>query len=310
MGTDISAQIKKALDEAAELEKSRDAANARKASIEKEIADLNERITNLGSGKDSVAKELDALLARKGPLSEEISKAKAEIDSLTRQKMDQETKAEALRAEAKTAAENLDIMTQINGEMVAETEKARSEAAKLLETKTKIEEEIARLKKEIEDLKEAIIVKGKAEGDRIVTQALNARDEIRAEIEEQMHDRVVEFSHKIFQGVLSVAEQKLVHEGLLEGVFLELERIENDRLGAVNIGGATERAITVKTAHPMTAEQKKKLEAILSLKLNKTVDVKETVENEIIAGVVIVLGSFVIDGSLSARFKKEAARIK
>lgn len=209
-------------------------------------------------------------------------------------------------------------LQQLNEE---NTSKAQELAAKIADAENeyrekmaKTDEEIrfmkAKAKKEIEDLKEAIIVKGKAEGDRIVTQALNARDEIRAEIEEQMHDRVVEFSHKIFQGVLSVAEQKLVHEGLLEGVFLELERIENDRLGAVNIGGATERAITVKTAHPMTAEQKKKLEAILSLKLNKTVDVKETVENEIIAGVVIVLGSFVIDGSLSARFKKEAARIK
>ena len=78
----------------------------------------------------------------------------------------------------------------------------------------------------IMSLQEAIIMKGKAEGDRIVTQALNARDEIRAEIEEQMHERVVEFAHKVFRKVLSADEQKLVHEGLLESVFQELIKVK------------------------------------------------------------------------------------
>ena len=165
----------------------------------------------------------------------------------------------------------------------------------------------AKAKKEIEDIKEAIIAKGKAEGDRIVTQALNARDEIRAEIEEQLHERVVEFSHRIFRKVLSVQEQKLVHEGLLEGVFRELEEIEQDRLQGVNVD---EGAVEVKTPHPMTAGQKTKLEEILSSKFNKKIVTEEAVEEDIIAGIVITLGSFIIDGSLSERFKKSAQNTK
>ena len=160
-------------------------------------------------------------------------------------------------------------LQQLNEE---NSNKAQELAAKITDAESeyrekmlKIDEDIrlmkAKAKKEIENLKEAIIAKGKAEGDRIVTQALNARDEIRAEIEEQMHERVVEFSRKIFREVLSAKEQKLVHEGLLESVFQELEKIENDRLKAVNMDGASEGAVAVKTPHLMTAEQKKKLES-------------------------------------------------
>ena len=168
----------------------------------------------------------------------------------------------------------------------------------------------AKAKKEIEALKEAIIAKGKEEGDRIVTQALNARDEIRAEIEDQMHEKVVEFSRKIFLKVLSTEEQRLVHEGLLESVFQELEKIENDRFHAVSLDGMSEGAVGVKTSYSMTTEQKKKLEVILSSKLDKKVSIEETVEKEIIAGIIIALGSFVIDGSLSERFKKASQGIK
>ncbi len=209
-------------------------------------------------------------------------------------------------------------LQQLNEE---NSRKAQELAAKIADAENeyrertlKTDEEIqlmkSKAKKDIENLKEAIIAKGKAEGDRIVTQALNARDEIRAEIEEQMHERVVEFSRRIFREVLSAKEQKLVHEGLLESVFEELAAIESDRLQTVNVDGVSEGAVEVKTLHPMMPEQKEKLENILSSKLGKKITVKEEPEKEIIAGITITLGSFVIDGSLSERFRKAAGSIK
>jgi F0F1-type ATP synthase membrane subunit b/b' len=196
-------------------------------------------------------------------------------------------------------------------ELVSKISDAENEyREKMLRTDEEIRVMKTKAKKEIETLKEAIIVKGKEEGDRIVNQALNARDEIRAEIEEQMHERVVEFSRKIFLKVLSAEEQRLVHEGLLESVFQELEGIEADRFATVNLDGMSDGTIEVKTSHSMTQEQKKKLEVVLSSKLDKKISINETVENEVIAGIVIALGSFVIDGSLSERFKKAAGSIK
>ncbi len=178
----------------------------------------------------------------------------------------------------------------------------------------KTDEEIrilrAKSKKEIEDLKEAIIEKGKAEGDRIVTQALNARDEIRAEIEEQMSEKAVDLSRKIFQKILGAEEQKLVHDGLLENVFQELDQIDGTRLKAVDLDEKSKGKAEVKTPHAMTAQQKEKLEAALSSKLEQTIKVEEVIDKDIIAGITIAFGSFVIDGSFSGRFTKTAANIK
>ena len=201
------------------------------------------------------------------------------------------------------------------------TQKAQELAGKISDAENeyrekmlKMDEEIrvlkAKAKKEIEDLKEAIIAKSKAESDRIVTQALNARDEIRAEIEEQMHERAVELSRRIFRKILSSDEQALVHGGLLESVFRELSEIDKDRLKAVDPDESLKGVIEVKTSQPMTAQQKERLETILSLKLDQKITVKEVTDKEIIAGIVIALGSFVIDGSFAERFRKAAADIK
>ncbi len=177
---------------------------------------------------------------------------------------------------------------------------------KMLKTDEEIRMMKAKTKKEIEDLKEAIIAKGKAEGDRIVTQALNARDEIRAEIEEQMTERAIGVSRKIFAKVLTSEEQRPIHDGLLANVFSEVEKIDKDRFEGVDMDDAPSYTVQVKTAHFMTAEQKEILEKILSSKLEKNIILEESIDKDILAGIVIALGSFVIDGSFVERFNKAA----
>ncbi|HQP09966.1 MAG TPA: F0F1 ATP synthase subunit delta [Candidatus Omnitrophota bacterium] len=209
-------------------------------------------------------------------------------------------------------------LQQLNEE---NTQKAQELAAKVAEAENeyrekmlKTDEEIrllkAKAKKEIEDLKEAIIAKGKAEGDRIVTQALNARDEIRAEIEEQMNERAIDLSRKIFRKVLGAPEQQRVHEGLIEGVLSELEKMDKEQLQAIPLDKASQGKVQVKTAHPLSADQKKRLETILTSRLGQSITAEETVGQEIIAGIVITLGSFVIDGSFAERFNRAAASMK
>lgn len=196
-------------------------------------------------------------------------------------------------------------------ELAAKIADADSEyREKMLRTDEEIELMKEKARKEIQELKEVVISKAKAEGDRLMTQALNARDEIRAEIEEQIHERVVDLSQEIFSQILSAPEQKLVHEGLLKHVLEELNAVESERLKAVCMNDASGNVAQVKVSHGLTEQQKKELEKTLSSKLGKTIKVEESVTSEIIAGIVIAMGSFVIDGSLLSRFKKAAENIK
>jgi F-type H+-transporting ATPase subunit b len=208
-------------------------------------------------------------------------------------------------------------LQQLNEE---NAEKSKELARKILDAENDHRERIAQAEKEarelkvkarreIEELKEALVAKGKAEGDSIVAQALNSKKEIRAEIEEEMHGKSVDLSRRICQKVLGSDELKLVFDGLLKNVLEELENIDKDRLKAIDLGEGSPLRIQVKASHAMNAQQKDKLETILSSKLDARISVQEVIDRDILSGIIIVLGSVVIDGSLSERFRKAAAEL-
>jgi len=182
------------------------------------------------------------------------------------------------------------------------------------EKMTKCEDETRKMKadarKEIEELKEAMIAKGKAESEHMIAQAINTKKELRAEVESEMYGKSIDISCKIFQKVLSSTEQKLVFDGFLENVFQELTAIEKDHLQAVDLGEGSESTVDVKSSHPMSPQQKSRLEKILSSKLDHTIVVQEEIDTQVVSGIVIQLGSIVIDGSLSEKFRKAAEELK
>lgn len=209
-------------------------------------------------------------------------------------------------------------LQQLNEE---NTEKSKELTRKILDAENEYRDKIsqaerevrelkAKARKEIEELKEALIAKGKAEGDSIVAQALNSKKEIRSEIEEEMYSKSSEFSCRIFQKVLGSDEQGLVFNGLMKSVLEELENIEKDRLKAIDLGEGLRISVQAKVSHSMSSQQKEKLEAILSSKLDKKVKIQESIDRDVISGIIIVLGSVIIDGSISERFKKAAAELR
>lgn len=208
-------------------------------------------------------------------------------------------------------------LQQLNEE---NAQKARELATKIADADTeyrskmaKADDEIrelkARAKKEVEQLKETMVAVGKAEGARIVAQAMNTKEEIRAEIEDQMKDKGVDLSCRIFRKVLSSEEQGLVFDGLLESVMKELEGLDSGQLKNIGPGVTASGMIEVRSSHSMEARQKQRLEKILSGKFGRDLQVKEVIDRDVIAGIVIEIGSFVIDGSLLDRFKKAAAAL-
>lgn len=179
------------------------------------------------------------------------------------------------------------------------------------EKMNKAEDDMRALKvqsqKEIDELREAMIAKGKAESEQIISQALASKKEMRAEIEDEMYEKSVDLCFTILQKILSSEEQKLVYDGLLSSVMTELESMDGQQLKSIELDGD---AVDVKTSHPMNAAQKDRLKKILSGKMDRAVTVREQIDHETIAGIVILLGSFVIDGSLAERFRKAARDLR
>jgi F0F1-type ATP synthase membrane subunit b/b' len=181
---------------------------------------------------------------------------------------------------------------------------------KLAKAEQEVKEMKAAAKKEIESLKEAMVSQGKAEADRIISQALGAKKEMRAEIEEEMKDRSTLFSYRMIQNILSADEQKAVHDGLVDSLLQELAGLERERLQTGGFRTGAEKRVDIKTAHPLSQGQKEKLEAVLSAQLEQKTVLQAVVDKEVIAGVVIMLDNLVVDGSLAERLRKAAETVR
>jgi len=167
-------------------------------------------------------------------------------------------------------------------------------------------------KKEGDALKEERIAEGKQEAERIIQQALNAKGEMRIEIEEQMQEKSADFSYKIIRKILSGEGQKMVHDGLVAEGLKELDKIDAAALKEIGdkLASASGLAVEIRTPHAMSSPQKEKLIKILSSKTAKDVNLQEVVDQDIVAGFIVKLDSFVIDGSLLEKFKKAAETLK
>ncbi len=190
-------------------------------------------------------------------------------------------------------------------ELAAKIEEAHGQYQEKMEN---AEREIKRLKgqaeEEIGKLKEDVLNKARQEGERIVNQALNTKEKLKEEIESRMVHKCIEQSLELIHVVLNAQSQLSLHQGLVDNILEEIEKIEPEKL-KINIDKG--RLIT---PYEITKPQKEKIIAILSKKSGKEISLEEEIDKNIIAGITIKLGSLVIDGSLANKLREAAEALK
>lgn len=163
------------------------------------------------------------------------------------------------------------------------------------------EEEATKLKVQAKEdarkFKEDALNKAKHEGERIMAQALSAKEEMRHEVETQMEAASIARSLKLVRAVLSSESLELLHQSCLREVIQEIEKIEDAHLRVTVSEGSL---ITPYEIDPKTKDE---IAGLLSGKTGKTIVLDEKIDREIIAGITIKLGSMMIDGSLSGKLK-------
>lgn len=197
-----------------------------------------------------------------------------------------------------------------NAQKAAELEQKIEEAEKHYREKlVQAEDEIKKLKerasKEAEVLKEQMVTKAKEERDRLIEQAINAKEKLREEIESGLVEKSLEFSRRIVTEIFNSEHQKLVYDAFLKEVFEAMEKMD---LGALKGVGIQE--CRVQTSHALDSQQREKLIKILSERAGEKVSLEEVTEKGLIAGIIVQIGSFRIDGSLAAKFRKAAENIR
>lgn len=211
-----------------------------------------------------------------------------------------------------------------NSRKAVELEQKIEEAEKHYKEKlVRAEDEIKKLKeravKEAEVLKEQIVTKAKEERDRLIEQAINAREKLREDIEAGLVEKSLELSRRIVTEIFNSEHQKLVYDAFLKEVFEAMEKMDlGTRKGVipgttVPVPAHSSAGITqcrVQSSHALDPRQREKLIKILSERAGEKVSLEEVTDKGLIAGIIVQIGSFRIDGSLAAKFRKAAENIR
>ena len=175
---------------------------------------------------------------------------------------------------------------------------------KSAEAREKMEREREASERELGKLKESMLNDAKRESERIIGEAQINKEKTRREIFEEMANTAVDFSRQIFDLVFSDKIGSAINRQFVDELIEALEGIDES---TVTVEGGEREFVA---SHPLDADQKKRLEEVLSRKFGTEIRVSEKVDPKLLAGLVLRMGGLEIDGSLINRFQEAAVEVK
>ncbi len=162
-------------------------------------------------------------------------------------------------------------------------------------------EEISRLRAkaeaEIDQMRARIIDEAEKEAERIIKAAFNAKEKMCEEIAAGLKKKAPELAVQIFKQLLSERVRLVVHRELVEELVLSLKEMEFEFSKSVNTA-------EVCCAYPLLSEEVNAIEEVLALRIGHKVGLEVKEDKELVAGIVLRVGSLEIDGDLNTRLAK------
>ncbi len=200
-----------------------------------------------------------------------------------------------------------------------EAESARARQAELSQKIREADEELSRRRQELDTIekklksdlesssakeKEAILVKARQEGEEIIAKAQNSRDQLKRDIEKAMELKIIDYSSKILNDILSNKSKSGLDKVLADEFVDKLRNVDMSRIGP-DINSAD-----VVTAAPLDSKSQSDIAAVLEEKLKRKVSMNVKTDSSIIGGVMIQFGSLLLDGSLKNAVRSSAIALK
>ncbi len=178
-----------------------------------------------------------------------------------------------------------------------------------------LKEKIAQHNEEIKNLKtagevdvqkmhEEVLAKAKGEADKIVAEAEASKEQIKANLVSEMEEKALVLASDIIGQIFTDQVAQGIHHHLIDEFIEEIEKSDGQRM-----------LLDVETAeidapYPLTQVQEDKLRKILSTKMGRSVSIKGTIDQEMVAGMVVRLENLVLDGSLRNKLKGTLAYVR
>lgn len=209
---------------------------------------------------------------------QDVSKATSHLDELTRQYQEKEKKINQEIAEAEAKKEEILKEAQLEAE------------------KMKLD-----LIQEGQKQKEKLLDSAHQQAEEIVRQAERSRDLLLSEIEERIKKNAISKACELINEVLPLEFKEMVHSRWVEDLIAS----GFEGLNAIKVPKEVQEA-KILTAFSLAADQKKSIAQKLSQILGRQLVLKEELDQSLIAGLQVELGSLVLDGSLKSKILKKA----
>jgi len=174
--------------------------------------------------------------------------------------------------------------------------------------KTEAEQELQKQReaseKEVGKLREQALTDAKKEGERIIDQARKNEEKIRQQIIQDMEEKAVNYGGEVFKLVFSEEIGEVIDRKFIDELLDALEQVD---AASITVDASSAE---FKTSRPFAADQKTRLEKLISEKFGASVKIQEKVDANLMAGLILKLGSLEIDGSLLNRFNEAAVEVK
>jgi len=173
-------------------------------------------------------------------------------------------------------------------ERVAEIEKGKKEAKKIIE-ETKRAGEI--LHRSIEE-------KAKLEAQKIIDQGKEELSRLKNSLYQEINEHAIELSLKMIKYTFTEKSRKSLHKQLIDELIDEIAKLEKERFFV------KEDNVKVISSFPLETNEEIRLKEIISSKLERNIELNKEIDTDLIGGLVVEIGAFVIDGSLKNRLKR------
>jgi F0F1-type ATP synthase delta subunit len=150
-----------------------------------------------------------------------------------------------------------------------------------------------------------ILKKARAEAEDILSKAYASRDQIGKEMELAASKKMVDFTANLLSHVYDEKSKLLFHAQFIKNF---IEQAKQSDLASVDLQG---QHPTIQTAIALTKDEKELLRKVIAERLGvPDLQVEEAVDEKLIAGVAMQIGTLLLDGSFANALKEAAAQVK
>jgi F0F1-type ATP synthase delta subunit len=156
-------------------------------------------------------------------------------------------------------------------------------------------------RKEIEEEKEKVLNQARTQGESVVQQAEKSRQLLLAEINDRIDKEAINKACELIQNTLPERFKQDVHGHWVEELIKEgFGHLKNLRIPE------DIQEVKISSAFVLAEEERKTLHKKIKEALGRDCGFKEEVDPRVVAGLVITIGSLVLDGSLKNKIQEQA----